>query len=268
MELPYNSWHSAITRRRSRRRFDPALPEGALLERMRQVCENFRPFPGVRAALVTQPADDVFKGFADSYGKVKNAPAFIAFIGRRDDPAVQEKVGYLGEGIVLEATSLGLGTCWIGGFFRPEMAASLAGAGGEEIVPAVTPLGRAAGSWTVEERMMSGFGRNHQRKPLAEFVSGLPESDWPSWVRGALEAARLAPSAVNRQPWRFLVETGSVTLAVDSPKDDFHVSRRLDCGIAMLHMELGFKKAGSAGRWEFLAAPRVARFTITGPIPV
>ena len=80
MDIPYGAWHAAIALRRSRRRFDPALPDRTLLERMREVCEQFRPFAGVRAVLVTRPAEDVFKGLAGSYGKVKNAPAFIAFI--------------------------------------------------------------------------------------------------------------------------------------------------------------------------------------------
>lgn len=260
MEIPYVSWHAAISVRRSRRRFDPTPLENTLLERMRSVCEGFRPFPGVRAVLVTQSAENVFKGFAGSYGKVKNAPAFIAFIGRGDDHAVQEKVGYMGEGIVLEATALGLGTCWIGGFFRPETAASLAEVAEGELVLAVTPLGMVAKDWNLEERIMTGFGRNHQRKPVAELASGPPESEWPVWVKEALVAARLAPSAVNRQPWRFAVEEEAVTVAVDKPGDTFHVSKRLDCGIAMLHLELGARKSG---KWEFLVSPQVARFTVT-----
>lgn len=262
MNIPWDTWYPAVFVRRSRRRFDPAPPEEALLERMRRVCGEFRPFPGVRAVLVTRPAEDVFKGLAGGYGKVKNAPAFVAFIGRREDPAVQEKVGYLGEGIVLEATSLGLGTCWVGGFFRPEAASTLAGAGSGEIVLAVTPLGYAAREWSAEERVMTGFGRSHRRKLLAELVTGWPEGERPPWLRPALEAARLAPSAVNRQPWRFTVEPHAVTVAVDSPRDTYHISKRLDCGIAMLHLELGARKAGVAGCWEFMPAPGVARFTV------
>ncbi len=262
MDIPFEAWYATIAARRSRRRFDPALPDGTLLERMREVCEQFRPFPGVRAVLVTRAAEDVFKGLAGAYGKVKDAPAFVAFIGRADDPAVQEKVGYLGEGIVLEATSLGLGTCWVGGFFRPEVAAALAGAASGEIIPAVTPLGNPVAAWTAEERLMTGFGRTHRRKPLTALVAGMPEPEWPAWVRQGLTAARLAPSAVNRQPWRFRVAGDSVTVAVDDPRNSYHISKRLDCGIAMLHLEVGAQKAGGKGRWEFLAEPRVARFAV------
>jgi len=262
MEIPYNAWYQAIGVRRSRRRYDPVPPDSRILERIRQLCANFRPFPEVRAVLVSQRPDEVLKGLVGPYGKIQNAPAFLVFIGRRDDPAVQEKIGYLGEGMVLEAVSLGLATCWVGLSFRPEAAASLGGAGGEEIVPAVAALGFQATSWTAGERLLTGFGLAHRRKPLPGMVGGLPAEDWPEWVKEGLAAARLAPSAVNRQPWRFRVEADAVTVSVDNLNDTYHISKRLDCGIAMLHLELGARKAGRTGRWELLPAPRVGRFTV------
>ena len=41
------------------------------------------------------------------------------------------------------------------------------------------------------------------------------------------------------------------------------VFKRLDCGVAMLHIEVAALDCGVRGRWEFLKAPKVARFTIT-----
>ena len=67
------------------------------------------------------PADKVFRGMIGSYGRINGAPAFIAFIGDMQSQYVQEEVGYTGEGIILEATALGLGTCWVGGFFKPDV---------------------------------------------------------------------------------------------------------------------------------------------------
>ncbi|MBO8128679.1 MAG: hypothetical protein H0Z39_05715 [Peptococcaceae bacterium] len=55
----------------------------------------------------------------------------------------------------------------------------------------------------------------------------------------------------------------SVTVAVDNEKDSYHISKRLDCGIAMLHIELGARFAGVRGRWEHLSSPGVARFCVT-----
>jgi len=79
-------------------------------------------------------------------------------------------------------------------------------------------------------------------------------------MKKAVEAARLAPSAVNRQPWRFAIQGDSIVVGADSDKDAGRISKRLDCGIAMLRLELGALAAGVRGRWEFLPHPQVARF--------
>ena len=262
MDIPFSKWHAAIPPRRSRRRFDSIELESGLLAQLQTICKEFSPFPQARAELVTQSPDRIFKGAIGPYGKVKGAPALIAFIGDMDDPYIQEKVGYLGEGIILEATAMGLATCWVGGFFRPKVAASFVGTAETERVLAVTPVGHAVEDFSLEERTMTGFGRSHRRKPLAELVTGLDETELPHWMRSALEAARLAPSAINRQPWRFYVEPHSITVSVDNPRFTFGVSKRLDCGIAMLHIEVAALDCGVQGRWEFLEAPRVARFTV------
>lgn len=258
MDIPFTQWYTAIEKRRSRRQFVPRSLEPELQERMGVVCEKFRPFPETRAVLVNQSPDRVFKGLLGHYGKIKGATAFIAFIGNMDSPTVQEKLGYMGEGIILEATSLGLSTCWVGGFFKPEVVTPLAGVVKNEKVLAVTPIGYPREDWSLEEKLMTGFGRNHQRKPLPDLIVGALNPQCPPWIKTALEAARLAPSAVNRQPWRFTVSADSITVSVDNPNDTYNISKRLDCGIAMLHFELATLFHGSRGTWEFLNAPKVA----------
>ncbi len=212
---------------------------------------------------MTEAPDNVFKGIVGAYGKIKGAPAFIAFVGNMDSPHVQEEVGYMGEGIVLEATALGLGSCWIGGRFKPEVAASLTGTKEDERVLCVTPFGYVKKRQSFEERIISVFGLTSRRKPLSRLTSGLEEKQWPEWTSSVLEAARLAPSAINRQPWHFHIEPNNITISADSGSRDSTVSKRLDCGIAMLHIEIAARHYGMQGRWEFLDAPQVARFTIT-----
>lgn len=260
MEMPFYRWQNAIMIRRSRRQFDARPVEDSTLVSIQKFLSEFSPFLETRAVLVNQSTNEVFKGAIGHLGKIKGAPAFIAFIGNMDDPNIQEKVGYLGEGVILEATASNLATCWVGGFFRPEIASLLAGAGKNERVLAVTPIGYAREDLSLEDRIMTGFGRNHLRKPLAELVTGLEETNWPSWIKKALEAARLAPSAVNRQPWRFEVQVDNITVAVDTLNDSYNISKRLDCGIAMLHIEIAALDSKMQGRWEFLEPPKVARF--------
>ncbi|MDI6824466.1 MAG: nitroreductase family protein [Bacillota bacterium] len=271
--------------------------EPGVLARLAGVCDGFRPYEEARAVLVTRPADEVLRGVVGSYGQVKGAPAYAALVGRTDSPYAHERVGYTGEAVVLEATSLGLGTCWVGGFFRPEVAARLLGVAAGERVMAVIPLGYP-GPRSREESIMSGFVRSHRRKPLAELVAGGAPgaagdlARWPAWVRAALEAARLAPSAMNRQPWRFAVSAElpaarrpagldspvgadrpagagpagdegpvwTITVYVTGWRDTGGISRRLDCGIAMLHLEVAALAHGVRGSWEPLPPPGVARF--------
>ena len=262
MEIPAARWNAVIPRRRSRRRFDSSEPATGVLTELEAVCREFQPFPGARSVLVTHSADRVLRGVVGSYGKVTGAPAFVAFVGDTGDPRMNEKVGYTGEGIILEATAMGLDTCWVGGFFRPRVAASLVGVAGNERVMAVTPVGHALASVTAQEKAMTGFGRTHRRKSLPELVTGLGRGEWPSWMEPALDAARLAPSAVNRQPWRFRVDAQGVTVSVDSPRFSVGISKRLDCGIAMLHVEVAALARGVHGEWELLQPPDVARFTV------
>jgi hypothetical protein len=266
MEIPFTTWHDAIYHRRSRRDYDSTDLEPDLPSHMQDICRDFRPFPQARAKLVTHSVDEIFKGVIGHYGKIKGAPALIALVGNIDDPYIQEKVGYLGEGIILEATAMGLATCWVGGFFRPKIAASIIGTGENERVLAVTPIGHAVKDFSPQERTMMGLARSHRRKPLAELVTGLEQAEWPHWMKSAMDAAALAPSAINRQPWRFHVEPHSITVSVHRSqyrlKLEFGISKRLDCGIAMLHIEVVALDCGVRGRWEFLEAPKVARFTV------
>jgi hypothetical protein len=264
MEVPFSTWHPAIEERRSRRRFDPNLaiaPDS--MAALDKVCNQFAPFPQARSRLVTDSVDSVFKGIIGSYGRVRGAPAFIAFIGGMDDPFIQEKVGYTGEGIILEATALGLGTCWVAGFFRPKVVASLIDVGDKERVLAVTPVGYARQPESWEERSMARLARSRSRLPLSKLVEGLPREKWPEWANICLEAARLAPSATNRQPWGFDVQENSITVFVRTDGPGFNVSKRLDCGIAMLHLEIAAANCGCKGDWEFLPSPQVAKLKIS-----
>ncbi len=264
MDIPAARWNAVIENRRSRRRYDTRPLKTKHLNRLKSVCEDFRPFPSARAVLVTEPPDKVFKGAVGPYGKIKGAQAFVAFIANTRNPMVQEQVGYTGEGIILEAEALHVNTCWVGGSFRPKAVTSLMDIGENEVVVAVTPVGYATERLSFEERLMTGFGLTHRRKPLSDLVIGLKESVWPRWIRVALEAARHAPSAVNRQPWRFHVEQESITVATNSGNlnRESVLPKRLCCGIAMLHIEVAARTCGVKGSWKFFDPPLVAQFKV------
>ena len=128
----------------------------------------------------------------------------------------------------------------------------------------MTPVGYAVEGMVREEKIMTLFGRNHRRKPLSDMVKGADVAALSGWKKDALEAARIAPSAVNRQPWRFIVDGDGITVSTASSLVDFSISTRLDCGIAMLHIEVAALDSGVTGEWQLLQAPEVARFVAAG----
>jgi hypothetical protein len=54
----------------------------------------------------------------------------------------------------------------------------------------------------------------------------------------------------------------SITISANNQQDTFHISKRLDCGIAMLHLEVALQRCGLRSRWRFLEPPGVVRFQI------
>jgi len=265
MDIPFSRWYPVIAERRSRRHFDVSRPiETDTLSALDTVCQQFVPFPSARACLVTKPAESVIRSIVGSYGKMKGAPAFIAFIGNMDCVSVQEEVGYTGEGIILEATALGLNTCWVGGLFRADKVASLIEIKSNERVLAVTPIGYAHDSESLGEKLMSGFGRTHRRLPVSKLVNRTEWDGLSQWVKTVIQAARLAPSAVNRQPWSFDIEDDSIVVRTRKHGPLITISKRLDCGIAMLHIEVAALSCGIRCQWQFLENPQVARFNVVG----
>jgi len=251
-------WLEILNVRRSRRSFDGHRPDPVAVETLRTLCETFHPFDSARAVMLPDAPQALFLGIVGSYGGVSNAPAALAFIGTNGARGVDAAVGYTGEAIVLEATRLGLGTCWIGGAFSPAKGALLAGAETGERVFAVSPLGYPRERIGAKERIIFGFGKPKQRKEIEEFAPG--HGSWPAWAQAAAAAVRVAPSAMHRQPWMLSMQDGALVVSsrgTDTPK----VSKRLDCGIAMLHAELGAHGAGVSGAWELLDGDDVGRFT-------
>ena len=256
--------YAAVFRRHSVRTFtgEELRPED--LASLQAACAAPLPAaPGTRLRLVTEGAGrilprPVFKG----------VPAFLAVIGKPIAPRPGVAAGYRGEYAVLAATALGLGTCWVSGTYRRAEAIRLAGLEEEETLHAVIAVGYGAEEPRLVERVFKAAAGSGVRRALEELIdpAGLPPAEIPGWTRTALEAARLAPSARNRQPWRFLVEKEAIAVMVDSSRPS-PLSKELDYGIAMLHLELGAAVAGVDGEWEWRKGQEVARFRKTARRP-
>jgi len=202
------------------------------------------------------------------YGRILGAPHYIAAISERR-PGYLTNAGFRMEQMILHATSVGLGACWLGGLYARDEVGRLLGVRADEQVVALTPLGYPAEGTRRQvmglvKRFTPGGG---SRKPLSELVYadhwGAPAGDLlerqPALLP-LLEAARLAPSWVNSQPWRFVVAGDELGVAVTRPAGQNELPYYLlDGGIAMSHIFLAAHSAGQAAAWEMGAAILEAR---------
>lgn len=196
-----------------------------------------------------------------TYGVVKGASTFLVGILTPSEKGFED-FGYLFEATVLFVTSLGLGTCWMGGTFSSSLFSSMAGLDAGEIIPAVSPVGFVAQRRSlVDAAFVLGAGSS-KRKPWEDLFFrdffGKPlgrEEAGAFWE--ALEMVRLAPSASNGQPWRVVMKDGRFHFYLTRtfgygmlfPKADL---QRIDMGIAMVHFEQSARENGLAGKWENL----------------
>lgn len=261
MEMPVERWYKAIQKRRSRRTFISKPIEDTSVWALMSMIEVINGWKnGTRLAYVDKSIDNITQNAVGPYGRVTGAPAYIAVIVNNHTLHKFEKAGMTGEAIVLEITSLGLSTCWIGGSFHHSRAAEEIGIEKDEAVIAVLPVGHARKNYSLQEKMMQQRGDFLKRKPLEDLVEGLEVDQWSNWQEAALNAARLAPTAYNRQASRFIVEKNTITIYIDNPGEQTNVPKEIDCGIAMLHIQLAAKVNNCEVVWEYLDYPQVAVF--------
>jgi nitroreductase len=246
---------AAIQQRVSVRSYGDRSVEPALLERLLALGGRADHLTGVspRIALVSgvKRARHVLTYMIGSYGLVQNPPHLLVGVMPEESDAARLDLGYVLEQVVLEATQLGLGTCWVTGSYDAQRAGDAVGLAPGEVAAAVCALGYPAQArWgRFHSRTVRRLAGGHRRRPLTDIVfSGrwgnpwTPEGADPTLV-AALEHARLAPSASNRQPWCFIVRPDHVALALVRPAP-------IDGGIVMAHFALACATLGRDGRWE------------------
>lgn len=156
-----------------------------------------------------------FDSFMAHYGKFAGVGNYIALVGKKA-PGLDETLGYYGEELVLKAQELGLNTCWVALTHGKSKAA--VGRGEKEVCLIALGYGVTQG---VE----------HKSRPMQELCTcGEP---MPEWFRCGMNAAMLAPTAMNQQKFRFeLLPDGTVKAACGS---GFYT--KLDLGIVKYHFE-------------------------------
>ena len=169
-----------------------------------------------------------FQGTMAKYGKFRNANNYLVMAGKKAED-LDERVGYYGEHLVLLAQTLGLNTCWVG-----------------------LSYSKVPGTYVLEEGekiacyIAIGYGETqgsgHKIKTV-EQVSNASDIT-PSWFKKGVEAALLAPTAVNQQKFSFEYVGMSNNRHQVRAKKGFSMIgyTQMDLGIAKYHFEVGAGK--------------------------
>ena len=169
-----------------------------------------------------------FQGTMAKYGKFRNANNYLVMAGKKADD-LDERIGYYGEHLVLLAQTLGLNTCWVGLSYSK--------------VPGTYELGKDE---KIACYIAIGYGETqgvgHKIKTV-EQVSNASDIT-PSWFKKGVEAALLAPTAVNQQKFSFEYVGMSNNHHQVRAKKGFSMIgyTQMDLGIAKYHFEIGAGK--------------------------
>jgi hypothetical protein len=195
-----------------------------------------------------------------TYGVIKGARQFIVGTVEKKSKAMED-YGYCMEKNILKATSMGLGTCWLGGTFKRSGFAEKIRSTESELLPAISPVGYARGKRAAIDRVFRFVAASDKRKPWNELfylqdTNHFLDDQNSGRFKAPLECVQMAPSASNKQPWRVIK---------DKELDTFHFYLRrttgygniapdiqlqnVDMGIAMCHFELSARELGLAGEW-------------------
>lgn len=185
-----------------------------------------------------------------TYGVIKGANYYLVAACEDKDFAL-EALGYTFEKLILYCTSLGLGTVWLGGTFSKGDFGKTINLKSNEILPVVSPFGYEGG----KKSFLASFMKDHKnnRKDYSElffnenFDTSLSREEAKEYGE-AFEMVRLAPSSMNKQPWRIV-----------KVKDDIHIynsgsiaMNKIDMGIALCHLDLYMKEKGISGDFKFV----------------
>jgi nitroreductase len=259
-----------IPKRYSCRTYTAAHIENQVLEALRDYAAGkqsgpFRTRSRFEIIAASEEDNNTLKGLG-TYGFIQDASGFIIGATRESGNSLED-FGYLMEEIILYATDLGLGTCWLGGTFTRSNFAEKISTQDDEIIPAVTSVGYPADNLRkIDLRIRKAAGSDH-RLPWEElffdtrFEVPLERQAAGEYIE-PLEMVRLGPSASNKQPWRILRDGNHWHFYLHRTpgyRDNNYLKilkiadlQRVDMGIAMCHFELAARELGLNGGWEIL----------------
>ena len=167
---------------------------------------------------------------------------------------MEEAAAYAFEQAILFCTSLGLGTCWLGGSFSRKDFSDPVKLQPNEILRIVSPVGYINPKIRFTETLLGTKGKHLSRKPF-ETLFFYEDFNTPLTKKTAgiyekpLEMVRIAPSANNQQTWRIVLAENSLHFYQHLSKIGFNA---IDLGIALCHFEQTCKELNIAGTFKVL----------------
>lgn len=218
-----------IRARHSVRSYDGRAPEGAELQALEAAVRDCAAASGLNIQLNTDNPE-AFQMVA-RFGLIHGCVANIAFVTARGT-ADDEAIGYWGQKIVLTAQKAGLNTCWVALSSRRKNKAALAP--GEKVRLVI-----AVGYGTTQ-------GRARRTKTFDELAT-VECDEAPAWFATAVEAAQLAPTAMNNQHFHITLRADGQTVAIEAPTGALNT---VDLGIVKRNFEEAADELGADWRWE------------------
>jgi len=211
----------AIEKRHSVRAYKDMPIKADVIEQLRTFIEMCNKESGLHIQLITNEPK-AFDCKLAHYGRFSNVANYIALVGKKSDN-LDELCGYYGEKIVLRAQQLGLNTCWVALTYKkvPEIFEINA----DEKLTVVISLGYGENQ-----------GSSHRSKTFSQVTRTIGEV--PEWFKKGVEAALLAPTAVNQQKFSFELKDNNKVHA----KAGMGICAKIDLGIIKYHFEIGAGK--------------------------
>lgn len=206
----------AMRQRHSVREYESRPLEENIVKALTEKIKDCNQRSGLNIQLVRNEPK-AFSSFLAHYGKFRGVENYIAMVGKKGRN-LHEMCGYYGEELVLEAQRLGLNTCWVALTFKK--------------VPGAFRLRKDE---TLAIVIALGYGKTagvpHKSKTFEDVTTGDEDAEW---FRQGVEAALLAPTAVNQQKFTFSCKDGKVSV-----KAGIGFYAKIDLGIVKYHFELG-----------------------------
>ena len=218
----------AIEARHSVRKYkDEPIPEdilSVLRNRIREINDE----AGLHIQLVTDEPK-AFSGLM-AYGSFSGVKNYFVMAGKKGND-LDEKIGYYGEQLVLLAQTLGLNSCWAGLSYSK--------------IPGTYELedGEKIGCY-----IALGYGETQGKAHKSKEIKSVSNASdvTPEWFNKGVEAALLAPTAINQQKFyiEYLGFKDNSKLPKVSARPLFSMAgySKMDLGIVKYHFEIGVGK--------------------------